>query len=76
MKTELGWHIIQVQDKRKRPEAQFDAVKPQLQQQLGEQVLKDQITDWEKSASIKRYDYNGVAVKDNKPPTFGAAPAK
>ena len=73
VKTELGWHVIQVQDKRKRPEAQFDAVKPQLQAQLREQALKDQVAQWEKGTTIKRFDYNGVPVKDNKPPNFGAA---
>lgn len=39
VKTQFGWHIIRVDDVRKAQLPDFDAVKPQLQQQLQQQKL-------------------------------------
>ena len=39
VKTQLGWHVIQVLDKRKRPAPDFEAMKPQLEQQLRQRLV-------------------------------------
>jgi len=63
VKTQFGWHIIKVEDRRKRPEPQFEDVKPQLEQQLRQQILSDLLTKWQKSTKIEKFDINGDPVK-------------
>jgi peptidyl-prolyl cis-trans isomerase C len=61
-----GWHIIQVEDRRKRALPKFDD--PQVQTQLKtivrQQIVADMLTKWEKDASVKKFDINGDPVKD------------
>ncbi len=66
VKTQFGWHVIKVEDKRKRPEPEFEAVKPQLEQQLRQKTLANLLQDWQKDAKIKKFDINGEAVKEGK----------
>lgn len=65
VKTQFGWHIIKVEDRRKRPEPKFEDVKPQLEQQLRQQILTDLLQKWQKDAKIKKFDMNGEPVKSN-----------
>lgn len=65
VKTQFGWHIIKVEDRRKRPEPKFEEVKPQLEQQLRQQILADLLQKWQKDAKIKKFDMNGEPVKSN-----------
>lgn len=66
VKTQFGWHVIKVEDKRKRPEPQFEEVKPQLEQQLRQQLLAELIEKWQKESKIKKFDMNGEPVKETK----------
>ena len=66
VKTQFGWHVIKVEDKRKRPEPQFEAVKPQLEAQLRQQTLADLVQKWQKEAKIQKFDINGEPVKETK----------
>jgi len=63
VKTQFGWHIISVEERRQRPEPDFETVKPQLETQLRQQVLNDLIAGWQKEAKIKKYDINGEPEK-------------
>lgn len=65
IKTQFGWHIIKVEDRRKRPEPKFEDVKLQLEQQLRQQILADLLQKWQKDAKIKKFDMNGEPVKSN-----------
>lgn len=64
VKTQFGWHIIKAEERRKRPEPEFEAIKPQLEAQLRQQVLTDLVSGWQKEAQIKKYDINGEEVKE------------
>jgi len=64
VKTQLGWHVIQVLDKRKRPEPEFDAVKPQLESQLRQEAFQSMLEQWQKGADVKKFDINGAPEKD------------
>jgi len=64
VKTQLGWHVIQVLDKRKRPAPDFEAMKPQIEQQLRQEAFQSLLEKWQKDAAIKKFDINGEPEKD------------
>jgi peptidyl-prolyl cis-trans isomerase C len=66
VKTQFGWHVIQVVDKRKRPEPDFDQVKPQLEAQERQKTLQTMIDQWQKEAKITKLDINGEPEKADK----------
>lgn len=66
VKTQFGWHVIQVEDKRKRPEPEFEALKPQLEAQLRQEIAVDLLKKWQKDAKVKKFDINGDPVKETK----------
>lgn len=63
VKTQFGWHVIQVLEKRKKPEPSFEQVKPQLEAQLRQETLQGMIDQWVKDAKITRLDINGQPEK-------------
>lgn len=63
VQTQFGWHIIKVEDRRKRPEPDFELVKPQLEAKLRQDVLNDLVSGWQKEAKIKKFDINGDPAK-------------
>ncbi len=63
VKSQFGWHVIQVLDKRKKPEPEFDQVKPQLEAKLRQDALQDMVETWSKDAKITRLDINGEPEK-------------
>ncbi len=65
VKTQFGFHVIKVEERRKRPEPDFETVKPQLEAQLRQQVLNDLVAGWQKEAQIQKFDINGEPVKEN-----------
>jgi peptidyl-prolyl cis-trans isomerase C len=65
VKTQFGWHVVKVEEKRMRPEPKFEEVKPQLEAQLRQQVLAELLENWQKEAKIKKFDINGEDIKQN-----------
>lgn len=64
VKTQFGWHVIKVEDKRERPKPTLEAVKPQIIAELRRAKLESMLEDWRKSAKIEKFDINGDAVKE------------
>jgi peptidyl-prolyl cis-trans isomerase C len=62
VKTQFGYHIIQVEEKRKRPVASFEEAKPFLEAQLRQFALAEIVGEWRKKAKIELFDINGEAV--------------
>lgn len=77
VKTDFGYHVIKVEEQRKRPPASFEDIKPFLEAQVRRQILDEMVQDWRTQADIQRFDINGDAIKasanDQKP--AAAAPA-
>lgn len=59
VKSEFGYHIIKVEDKRIRPAPTYEEAKPFLEGQARQAVLNALFDSWRKEASIKLYDING-----------------
>lgn len=63
VKTQFGWHVIKVEEKRQRPEPQFETVKPQLEAQIRREKLNTMLETWQKESKIEKFDINGEAIK-------------
>ena len=63
VKTQFGWHVIKVDEKRQRPEPTFEVLKPQLEAQVRREKLNQMVEKWQKEASIKKFDINGDEIK-------------
>ncbi|MEM7679748.1 MAG: peptidylprolyl isomerase, partial [Pseudomonadota bacterium] len=59
IKTEFGFHIVEVLEKRQRPPATFEQAKPFLEAQLRQLFLNQTVQEWKQQAGIERFDING-----------------
>jgi peptidyl-prolyl cis-trans isomerase C len=56
VKTEFGWHIIKLEDKRARQIPEFDKVKDQLENMVARKALSEQVAKMRADAKIERLD--------------------
>ena len=63
VKSQFGYHVIKLEEKRMRPKPTFEESKQFLENQLSRQILEDTIEEWKNDAEIKRFDINGEPVK-------------
>ena len=70
VKTQFGWHVIKVEDKRTKQPPKFDQVKAQIENFVVRKAQADLVTKLRADAKIERMDK--PAKTDDKP----AAPAK
>jgi peptidyl-prolyl cis-trans isomerase C len=71
IKTQFGWHVIKVEDKRTKQAPKFEDVKPQIENFVVRKAQADLVTKLRADAKIERMDKPAKA--EEKPP---AAPAK
>jgi len=67
VKSDFGWHIIKVEDRRKVTPPTFEQQKEQLAQQLNNKVVGEYINNVMKNQKIVVYDANGKS-RDLPPP--------
>jgi peptidyl-prolyl cis-trans isomerase C len=67
VKSQFGWHVIKVEDKRTKPLPTFEEVKPQVEQYLTRKTQSDLILALRSKGKVERLD---------KPATPAADPAK
>jgi peptidyl-prolyl cis-trans isomerase C len=71
VKTEFGYHIIKVEDKRKSAPPPLAEVKDKIVNQLGQKLTNDLVKDLEAKAKIEKFNLDGTPMKA----TADAAPA-
>jgi peptidyl-prolyl cis-trans isomerase C len=81
VKSQFGWHVIKVEDKRKRKPPEFDQVKPQIETYVTRKAQADLVAKLRESAKVERIETKSdaaPAAKDASPPAKGGAmaPAK
>jgi peptidyl-prolyl cis-trans isomerase C len=64
VKTQFGWHIIKVEDRRTKPTPTFEQVKPQIENYIAHRAQAELVENLRKSANVERLD---------KPPTPDAS---
>ncbi len=72
VKTQFGWHIIKVEDKRIKPTPTFEQVKGQIENYVAHRAQAQMVENLRKSATIERLDKPAAADPSLNP----AAPAK
>src|SRR5256886_10106282 len=56
VKTQFGWHVIKVEDRRTKQPPEFDKVKDQIEAFLARKAQTDFITKLRQSAKVERLD--------------------
>jgi len=62
VKTQFGYHIIKVEDKRTQPKPSFEEMKQSLRTDLSRQRLESMVQEWRKEAKVERFDVNGNPI--------------
>ena len=56
VKTQFGWHVIKVEEKRARKAPDFDQVKPQIEQLVTRKAQADYVAKLREAAKVERMD--------------------
>lgn len=62
VKSEFGYHVIKLEEKRQRPAAEYEQIKPYLEGELRRAALDEVVSEWRKSAKVETFDINGKSV--------------
>jgi peptidyl-prolyl cis-trans isomerase C len=75
VRTQFGWHIIKLEDRRNRPVPEFDKVRQQIETFLVRRGQTELITQLREKAKIDRLDQKGApAPAANMPPAANTPP--
>ncbi len=66
VKTEFGYHIIKVEDKRKSSPPPIAEVRGQISNQLGQELTNDEVKALEAKAKIEKFNLDGSPIQDKK----------
>jgi peptidyl-prolyl cis-trans isomerase C len=62
VKTNFGYHVIKVEDKRKSSAPPIAEVKDQINNQLGQELTNDEVKDLEAKAKIEKFNLDGTPM--------------
>ncbi len=63
VKTQFGWHVIKVEDRRTAPVPTLEEIKPQLREQAAGEIAMEIVKGLREHAQVKRFDLEGKPVK-------------
>ena len=67
VKSQFGWHVIKVEEKRSRKAPDFEQVKAQIEQYVTRKAQADYVAKLRAEAKVERLDQPADAAKDAKP---------
>ena len=76
VKSQFGWHIIKVEEKRNRKPPDFDQVKGQIESYVTRKAQADYVAKLRETAKIERLDQPADAAKPDAATDAKMAPAK
>ncbi len=77
IRTEFGWHVILVEDRRAIPTPGFDVVRPRLVEQMGQEMAFRIADEMVRASDVQRYDMGGNPMPAPAPlPIPAPAPAQ
>ncbi|MDB3953079.1 peptidylprolyl isomerase [Alphaproteobacteria bacterium] len=59
VKSDFGWHVIKLEDRRKRKIPTFQKVKPVIRQKVGEEVSNRVVSDLLTQTKVQRFSFDG-----------------
>ncbi len=65
VKTQFGWHVIKVTDRRAKGPPPMEEVKDTLRQKLAEGIAQEEIAKLKGAAKIERFDAEGKPLKED-----------
>ncbi len=71
VKTQFGWHVIKVEDRRTASTPTFEQVKPQLSEIVAREIVADKMKELKASAKIEVFNPDGSRPS---PPALGPVP--
>lgn len=66
VKSQFGWHVIKVEDRRMSSPPSFEQAQPVLREKLAEDTAEALISDMRAKAKVKRFDPEGKPLPDAK----------
>ena len=75
VKTQFGYHVIKVEDKRTQPQPTLDEVKPQLEQELSKNIVTALVDELRDKAKIETFQLDGSPMPKEEPAAAPATPA-
>jgi len=67
VKTQFGWHVIKVEDKRSKPAPSFDDVKPQVEAFVTRKAQAELVTKLRETAKVEKFYKAEAPATDAKP---------
>jgi peptidyl-prolyl cis-trans isomerase C len=64
VKSQFGWHVILLTDKRTKPTPTFDQVKDQLKDQITQEIIAAYLGGLHKAATIQKFGPDGKPLPD------------
>lgn len=66
VKSQFGWHVIKVEDRRLASPPSFEQAKPVLRERIAEETAEKLVTDIRAKAKVKRFDPEGKPLPEEK----------
>jgi peptidyl-prolyl cis-trans isomerase C len=76
VKTQFGYHVIQVEDRRKAPPPSFDEMSDQIRQDLARETVTGMLNQLRGNARIEKFNVDGSKPAPTPAPAAPASPAK
>jgi len=76
VKTEFGWHVIKVEDKRDAKPPTFEEAKEELKALMAEETIMKLLKDLRSKAKVELFDKNGKPIKEEAKPAAATKPAE
>jgi peptidyl-prolyl cis-trans isomerase C len=67
VKSQFGWHVIKVEEKRTKPVPAFEEMREQVETYLGRKTQQELILALREKAKVERFDADGKPVETKKP---------
>ncbi len=68
VKTQYGWHVIELTDRRTKPVPKFEEVKDQVKDQVTQELVSAWLADMHKGAKIQKFGPDGKPIPDTPTP--------
>lgn len=66
VKSQFGWHVIKVEDRRLSSPPSFEQAQPVIREKIAEETAERLVTDMRAKAKVKRFDPEGKPLPDAK----------